>query len=89
MSHITSSSGYISSTAPQKYKTLLLSIFNVVRNVAMNVTVLVGSIIPWTTLSLMFGAVPPLILVIMSPLLRMGNQQSYQRLEGKTTFKST
>ena len=32
--------GYISSTAPHNHKTLFLSIFNVIRNIGMNITVL-------------------------------------------------
>lgn len=61
---------YISTVAPSPSSSaIFLSMFNVSRNLGMFLTVLVGAVMNWQTMSIAFGAIPPVVLVLSLPLL--------------------
>jgi len=64
------SPNYISTVAPSpSTSATFLSLFNVARNLGMFLTVLVGAVMDWQIMTLVFGAIPPLAVVFAFPLL--------------------
>ena len=91
------SPNYIAAVAPESYRPVLLSMFNVIRNVGMNATALVGAYLSWPVMSNVFGTIPPIILVLSfwflqpvknNPYRTLDNQVLTVRLEYFKGFKS-
>merc|ERR1719264_9136 len=64
------SPNYISTVAPSPSSSAtFLSLFNVARNLGMFLTVLLGAVMDWQLMTLVFGAIPPLAVVFALPFL--------------------
>jgi len=64
------SPNYISTVAPSPSSSAtFLSLFNVARNLGMFLTVLIGAVMDWQLMTLVFGAIPPLAVVFALPFL--------------------
>jgi len=82
------SPNYIATVAPEAYRAPMLSTFNVVRNVGMNVTALVGAYLSWPVMSNVFGTIPPVIILLSFWFLQPVTNNPYKTLENQVSTSS-
>merc|ERR1711892_1049670 len=82
------SPNYIATVAPEAYRGVMLSVFNVVRNVGMNMTALVGAYLSWPVMSNVFGTVPPIIILLSFWFLQPVTINPYRALENQISTNS-
>jgi len=82
------SPNYIATVAPEAYRGVMLSVFNVVRNVGMNMTALVGAYLSWPVMSNVFGTVPPIIILLSFWFLQPVTNNPYSALENQISTNS-